>query len=231
MFEFERRISMKISKHALLIILSVILIQMGFAHCNLVYPVGGETFQVGEVVTIQWEVVIYHGPNNWDLYFSDDGGSTWQPIALNLPDSQLDHDWTVTNTETDSGKVKVVQDNDNYMNFSSSSGNFSINTTTGMKEPVSFAEDFVLFPAYPNPFNPITTIRYSLSAGTQISLKIYNVLGERVKTLIDGFQSPGENSVVWDGKNDRGEVVGSGVYIYRLRAGREVKMRTMTLLK
>lgn len=213
------------------LIFTGVLSASAFAHVTLLYPVGGETFQAGQTVMIQWHIAIYHGPCNWDLQFSSDGGGSWQSIATDLPESALSYNWTVPNIQTGSAQVRVTQDNNTGMDYSDASNNFTINTTTGIREPLSHTESFILYPAFPNPFNPNTTIRYDLSKGSQTSLVIYDVRGARIRTLIDGFQSPGKKSVKWDGRNDRGNIVGSGVYIYRLQAGEDVKMNKMTFLK
>ncbi|MFQ5582912.1 MAG: alpha/beta hydrolase-fold protein, partial [Calditrichia bacterium] len=90
---------------------------------------------------------------------------------------------------------------------------------------------FELEQNYPNPFNPTTTIRYNLPGASKVILTIYNLLGQQVVTLVDEVQSPGQKSVVWDGRNSNGQVVGTGVYLYRLQAGEEVAVRKMILLK
>lgn len=221
----------RIKQSILIIIFSSILFINALAHVGLDYPVGGENFQAGEVVEIRWHIVIYHGACDWDLLFSNDGGSNWQPIISNLQESQLSYNWTVPNIETDSGQVKVVQDNATGMDYSDASGNFIINIGTGIKSGKNHIDKFVLYSAYPNPFNPSTTIRYELSNSSRITLKVYNIIGETIKTLVDDFQSPGEKSVVWDGTNDQGKSVGSGVYLYQLQAGNEIKTKKMTLLK
>ena len=86
---------------------------------------------------------------------------------------------------------------------------------------------------YPNPFNPTTQIRYSLSDRVRVTLRVYDVDGKLVRTLVDGTQSPrvSEYQVAWDGRSDRGEAVASGVYFYRLVAGSYVATRKMVLLK
>ncbi|HCV43010.1 MAG TPA: hypothetical protein DGH68_05965, partial [Bacteroidetes bacterium] len=71
----------------------------------------------------------------------------------------------------------------------------------------------------PNPFNPSTTIRYSLPNRSQVMLKIYDILGREVKTLVDELQEPGNRFVVWNSTNSHGQTVGSGVYLYQLHAG------------
>jgi hypothetical protein len=83
----------------------------------------------------------------------------------------------------------------------------------------------------PNPFNPSTTISFYLSSAGPVSLRIYDTRGRLVRLLIDGPKKSGAQMIDWDGTNDQGEAVGSGVYFYRLQAGREVFTRKMTLLK
>jgi len=90
---------------------------------------------------------------------------------------------------------------------------------------------FQLFQNYPNPFNPATTIRYQLPRSTKVILNIYNILGQRVKTLVDEVQTAGAKSVHWEGKNNAGQNVSSGIYIYRLQAGGKTFSRKMLLLK
>ena len=101
------------------------------AHVALDLPEGGENFHVSDVVQIQWHVVINHGAADWDLLFSSNGGLTWMPIATNLPEAQLTYDWTVPNIETNSGRIKVVQDNNTGADYEDSSGDFIISTSTG----------------------------------------------------------------------------------------------------
>ncbi|MCH8125576.1 T9SS type A sorting domain-containing protein [candidate division KSB1 bacterium] len=90
---------------------------------------------------------------------------------------------------------------------------------------------FALYDNYPNPFNPTTTIKYDLPEATDVKLVIYNILGQRVKTLIDKKQLAGSYTVQWDGKNGTNLKVASGVYIYRIEAGKNIKARKMLLLK
>lgn len=85
---------------------------------------------------------------------------------------------------------------------------------------------------YPNPFNPQTTIRYDLPAGShQVRLVIYDMLGKQVRTLVDGNQSGGAHSILWDGKDDSGKQVASGIYVYKLSAGKQSYTKRMTLVR
>ncbi len=83
----------------------------------------------------------------------------------------------------------------------------------------------------PNPFNPSTTIRYSLAEAGKVSLCIYNIRGEKVKTLYDGMQDAGAHSHVWDGLDDGGKPVASGVYLSRMQSKNHTATGKMLLLK
>ena len=91
--------------------------------------------------------------------------------------------------------------------------------------------DFALEPNYPNPFNPVTTIAYQLPTWTPVTLEVHSLLGQRVRHLVDEVQLAGHHTVTWDGTDDSGRSVASGVYLYRLRAGHYDRTRTMVLAK
>lgn len=88
-----------------------------------------------------------------------------------------------------------------------------------------------LYQNYPNPFNPVTTISFSLSTGGQAKLTVYNVTGQRIRTLFNEHRESGRQVVSWDGSNDAGRPVSSGIYFYRLRAGSFESVRKMVLLR
>jgi hypothetical protein len=88
---------------------------------------------------------------------------------------------------------------------------------------------FALRQNYPNPFNPETRIEYELAEGGEARLEIYNVLGQRVRTLAQGVQTTGAYHVIWDGKDGRGNMMSSGVYLCRLKAGEFAAVRKLVL--
>lgn len=90
---------------------------------------------------------------------------------------------------------------------------------------------FTLDQNTPNPFNPSTTIRYTLAKDTDVTLRIFDVRGRVVRTLVEGPQSAGPHAVEWDGRNGHGGASASGVYVYRLQAGGESQQRSMSLVK
>jgi len=106
---------------------------------------------------------------------------------------------------------------------------------TGMAKPaviaVSAPLTFSLSQNYPNPFNPTTTIKFELPSTSVVSLNIYNSLGQLVKTLISGNLEAGDHSYVWDGTNQYGTKVSSGIYLYKIIADNYVQSKKMILMK
>ena len=92
-------------------------------------------------------------------------------------------------------------------------------------------EKFALLQNYPNPGNPSTVISYSLAENSEVNLTIYNTLGQAVRTLVDGHQTANIYKVVWDGRDDSGKEVASGVYFYRLVAGKFSATKRLIVLK
>ena len=107
----------------------------------------------------------------------------------------------------------------------------------GVVDDAQLPKEFGLRQNYPNPFNPATVIEYALPKASQVRIQIYNILGQRVRNLVDEPQEPGYKMIHWDGKDDYGKEVSSGIYFYRIVAhtdqgsGDFIKCRKMTLLK
>ena len=90
---------------------------------------------------------------------------------------------------------------------------------------------FALHQNHPNPFNPATRISFDLDARARVLLVIYDISGARVRTLVDRDMNPGRYAEEWDGRNENGNTVASGVYFYRLVAGKQMMTRKMVLLR
>ncbi len=99
------------------------------------------------------------------------------------------------------------------------------------EQVVSIPENFQLFQNYPNPFNPETVIKFSTDEVGQIELKVFNTLGQEIKTLINEVKNKGTYQVVWNGKDNAGKFVVSGLYFYQLKSGAKIQIRKMTLLQ
>jgi hypothetical protein len=92
-------------------------------------------------------------------------------------------------------------------------------------------KDFELYQSYPNPFNNQTIIKYDLLKSCQVTLTIYNILGQEVKILVNQRQEAGPKTVSWDGKDEKGRDLASGIYFYQLKAGEVTQTKRMVLLK
>lgn len=103
-------------------------------------------------------------------------------------------------------------------------------TTTGLSES-STPKGFKLYPNFPNPFNPSTTLKFNLDTESRVQIKIFDIKGELMKTLIRDLTPAGENEIIWDGTNDTGYRLPSGVYVYQVEAGTNIDSRKMILLK
>ena len=91
--------------------------------------------------------------------------------------------------------------------------------------------EFLLFQNFPNPFNPITEIRYALPRQSEVNLAIFNLRGQKVKTLVSAKQEAGFYQVSWDATSDAGTKVASGLYIYRIEAGPHLEVKKLMLMK
>jgi flagellar hook capping protein FlgD len=92
-------------------------------------------------------------------------------------------------------------------------------------------ESFGVAQNYPNPFNPSTEISYDLPESGNVSFEIYNILGQNVKTLVNGYQDAGSYTVTWNGDDESGGTVASGVYFYRITSGTYKDIKKMVLMK
>jgi len=115
---------------------------------------------------------------------------------------------------------------------------FGFIPTEVKEEDASLPENYSLGANYPNPFNPATTIPFQVG-GSQFmvhspvhtSLKIYNILGQLVRTLVDEEKAPGNYKAIWDGKDNSGKEVGSGIYFYQLRTEEYTATKKVVLLR
>lgn len=120
--------------------------------------------------------------------------------------------------------------------FSTGAVIFSHSTNQSFPKQVDAAltlipEEFTLAQNYPNPFNPTTTIRFALPEASDVSLVIYNITGQKVRTLVNNSMAAGVHTLQWDATNERGTKVSSGIYIYRINTGSHQAMKKMILLK
>jgi hypothetical protein len=132
-------------------------------------------------------------------------------------------------TDPEDSAYVVIQSNDPVL---------SVVNELVIRQVVVGLEDLEVLPTtfdvaqnYPNPFNPTTTINYQVPQVSDVKLVVYNILGQKVRTLVNDRMEPGYHSVVWDGRNEDGRTVASGIYIYRFEANEFTKTLKLMLLK
>jgi hypothetical protein len=103
--------------------------------------------------------------------------------------------------------------------------------TSARDNETQLPQEITLFQNHPNPFNPDTKIKFGLPLKTALSLKVYDILGRRVATLANGVFDAGYHEIVWNGKNENGENIASGIYLYRLETQHKAISRKMVILK
>ena len=105
------------------------------------------------------------------------------------------------------------------------------NTLLGSEKLNTLPMEFALLPNFPNPFNPITTIRYELPDQKLVNISVYDMRGNLIKNLLKSIQSPGLKTIRWDATDSRGNMVSAGVYFYKIKAGSFIQTKKMILLK
>lgn len=194
-------------------------VQAGQTHCLSVYP--------NIPLTGSNQIVIRYDDADLklgDQYLGDEAALSvyhWVDAAIG---------WTLiggTVDTTDNGLYAPISETGVYAAF-----------TTNILTDVEDEERGDLLPYrfelsqnYPNPFNPVTTIEYSLPERSQVVIEVYNVLGQKVQTLVDREESAGSYTVTWDGTNVSGQPVTTGIYLYRFQAGDHSETKKMVLLK
>jgi hypothetical protein len=162
-------------------------------------------------------------------------GDFWVIINY-LPDSPGDPGIGVDSDSPNSGRGKFYLGSTGWQDFTF--GNLMItayitDTTTisGNDQVVTkIPKTYNLEQNYPNPFNPTTQINYQLPESQMVTLEIYNSLGEKIRTLVNESQNAGYHSVQWNGLNNSGRTVASGMYLYRITAGKYISVKKMLLL-
>lgn len=162
-------------------------------------------------------------------YLGDVDGDGSNELAFGIQGVK-DTLYTIREVAADSFIVEnaVINENRTFLRIVSGSGT-GVNVE---EDKIVLPSDYRLEGNYPNPFNPSTTIRFTLPIDKQISVRVYDVAGRLVKTLIDGQRyTQGTHQVTWDGTNQGGAQVASGTYVYSLEYGNFRQSQTMVLVK
>jgi len=153
-----------------------------------------------------------------NLYFKLDPGVkevTLTPIALENPN----HSLTFYYNDYSSGRAEVKAVNPEIGAITAGSAMSALPTAYGLSQNS------------PNPFNPTTTISFAAPQPGVVKVAVYNILGQNIKDLVDGYMEAGYHQVVWDGKDRSGDAVASGIYFYKISANNFTDTKKMVLLK
>jgi hypothetical protein len=176
--------------------------------------------------------------NQWTFTVMSDQPSV--PVTVMVDDlDRLPSDTDVYMIDLDRQKQQDMRANPSYTfipNERESNHHFLIavgasSYVEGVIQRASIPSVVTLRQNVPNPFNPATSISFDLPEAAKVALKIYNILGQEIRRLVDGTRPAGHHTVQWDGNNKQGRAVASGVYLYQLQTGSVVKTRKMVLVR
>ncbi|MCB0278041.1 MAG: right-handed parallel beta-helix repeat-containing protein [Calditrichaeota bacterium] len=161
-------------------------------------------------------------------------------IRLNYSDAELNELRSRT-SNFDERKIGLYHYRNERWEFVGGEGKSNSVITTsedGGRFAVFYDENHVFFPEkielaqnYPNPFNPSTTIRFGVPEKQQVRVIVFNLLGQKIKTLINKTLPAGYHDAVWDGRNEQGQAVSSGIYLYQIQSGNHAVSKRMVLIK
>jgi hypothetical protein len=196
-------------------------------------PNGGEVIVGGGGSTydIEWTSSDNVGIVTTHIVFSTDSGTSYpDTIATGVLASP--HTWDVPDMDSGTCRIKIVcLDAESNEGSDESDADFEIRSISGIPGLPDTPEAVVLFQNRPSPFDASTEIRFGLPSSQRVSLKVYNVDGRQVASLVDGIYPAGYHRAVWHGADDHGEPVAPGMYFYRMVTEKEVLTRKMMIVK
>lgn len=195
---------------------------------ELISPVGDETLNVSSIHEIRWDFLKV---KNVSIGFSSNGGGNWDFITQTTPARFGSYRWEVPNVSSDNCLIMILDKNNSSLRSISSP--FTIDVANSVKSSNQIVKEFELYQNFPNPFNPSTTIEYSIGNNhvgenllLNVKLRVYDSIGKLVATLVDGNQLPGRYSVKFESKN-----LTSGIYFYKLEYGNLSEIKKALLMK
>ncbi len=188
------------------------------------YPVGGEVVSAGQVMDIRWESLKVEDVK---IGFSSNGGTSWEFVSEGNTAKFGAFRWKTPQIESDECTIMII-DAENS-NLRSQSGSFTINSSSDVDEEDPCEPEFALMQNYPNPFNPETNISFTLPDREYVRLKIFDLEGREVATLVDEPMEAGIHSVTFAAR-DHGEL-STGIYFYIIETGSYTDTKKMLYLK
>ncbi|MBU8920287.1 MAG: T9SS type A sorting domain-containing protein [Bacteroidales bacterium] len=194
----------------------------------LAYPVGGEELEADDLCTITWTASDNIGVTSIDIIRSFDAGVTYpDTVSLGEPNDGS-FEWTVPDSASTASRIMIIARDDAGLAMYDESGDF---TTSSVTSAIPDIAGFMLRQNVPNPFNPVTTIRFDVPFKSNVKISVFNVNGQLVRDLADKVFEAGRREIVWDGRDMTGSMSASGVYFCRMSAGDQIQTRKMVLLR
>jgi photosystem II stability/assembly factor-like uncharacterized protein len=168
----------------------------------------------GSLPNIPANCITYLEPNRLfvgmdaGVYYRDNTMSDWEPFMNALPNVRVNE----LELNIPANKIRAAT-------YGRGIWESPIPDIVGTITQNNIPKQFALYQNYPNPFNPSTVIGFDLAARTKVTLRIFNILGQEIRTLVNSELAAGHNTVSWDGRNNNGVPVNSGIYIYQIQAG------------
>jgi hypothetical protein len=207
-------------------------IDIGAPTVKLLQPNGGERYTASTLDSIKWTVSDNVGIDSVKCYYSSNGGQTWN-LLIEMGAQFTACPWFIPPKNGTSYRVKVVA-SDDAGNFGEDVSDNNFEVYGGVRVPDHSGcapHEFSLNQNYPNPFNPVTVISYQLPKTLEVNLNIYNAAGQLIRNPVHEIQAPGVHRVPWNGQNEAGTLMPSGVYFYQLRAGDFSETRKMLFMR
>ena len=196
---------------------------LNYSSLTVQSPNGGEVWIVGETEELTWT-----DANVYDIKIelSVDNGTNWSTITESIPNTGT-YSWIVAAQDSsDQCLIRITNvDDSNVLDVSDAA--FIIDMITSVEETqTDIPTEFDLSQNFPNPFNPVTLIKYQVPNTAHVSIKVYDLTGQEVATLVNGVKEAGTYEIKFDARN-----LASGVYLYRMIAGDFTSVRKFNVLK
>jgi hypothetical protein len=209
-------------KHSILLAFFSFFAINGYSHVNLLNPEAGDTFKTDNQISVEWEIYIDHGPCTWELYYSPDGGNTWDTVATGIDKSTTSYLWTLPDKPTENARIRVVQNNKDFRNTEDESDDFTISQKTVSNVQESLNPVFNVRSIHPNPFRNFTRISFEMGKPSEVNISIYSIQGRKVRTLTQRMFSAGTHQIEWNASD-----MPVGIYLCRISSGSQVTTRRL----
>ena len=181
-----------------------------------------------------YNVTVLYDGNDYEIYINGelDAFTSLSGLIMTTPIDLMIGQVLPGNTQYNfKGVLDDIRIYNYALPYSSIQSLYDFITDVKDEKEVSLPKNFGLTQNYPNPFNGQTNIEFQISSLSNVKIQIFNILGQKIKTLLDEEKSPGYYTIIWDSKNDFGDSMNSGIYFIKFSAGKFTETKKMTLLK